>query len=1019
MRNSSILPFVIVTCFLLSGGFVLAQPNFVAFESGQVRPLAISPDGNQLFVVNTPDNQLEIFDINGGTGMLTRAGVVQVGMEPVAVAARSNNEVWVVNFLSDSVSVIDLSGASPRVVRTLLVGDEPSDIVFAGASGERAFITSAHRGQNSPYPQGEYNTSGIGRADVWVFDANALGTSLGGDEIAIIELFSDKPRALAATADGSTVYAAAFHSGNQTMALSEGHVCNSTNSNVDSGTVKGSCSIGGETAPGGKPLPHKDHNGVERPETGLILKFNRDGGTSNQWQDELGRNWNNMVKFNLPDRDVFEIDADAPTPVAIDASSTCSDGSGCWAGVGTVLFNMAINPLSGKIYVSNTDAQNHVRFEGPGTFVNGTKPPGEPNTVQGNLALARITVLDGSSVDPIHLNKHINYAVTPAAAGVKDDSLATPTQMAVSPDGLTLYVAALGSDKIGIFDTAQLENDTFTPDAANHITLSGGGPTGIVLHNNGHLYVMTRFNNSVAVIDTGLKAEVQTLALHNPEPADLVAGRPFLYSAQLTSSNGEASCSSCHIFGDLDSSGWDLGNPDDDLKVNSNVFNGVVPSFADPLAKTFHPMKGPMATQSLRGLVNAGPQHWRGDREGDAVFSFNAFNPAMVGLVGRASELTPEDMQAFTDFAMQLTYPPNPSKQLDNSFRAGEAAAMSMYANTTTDLVATCNQCHVLDPASGFFGGDGRSIFDGSNQHLKIPHLRNLYQKVGMFGMAEIEPPEALASQGQGSLAVHGGSFANTGNQVRGFGFLHDGSVDSLERFFDVDGFQINSTPLSAGQRSDMRDLMISFPTDLAPIVGQQVTLTNSNAVVANPRIDLLIARADTVFTSEILGGVTTECELIAKGIAGGSSHGYLYLGGGSFQPDDGGAPISDANLRLQALGAAQEVTYTCVPPGSGMRMGIDRDGDTLTDGVESGTGVFVSALDTGTSAAMADTDGDGFDDGEEVLAGTDPNNALSFPDDPIQVPGLHGTLAIAALASSMIATAVVAGRRRRGMSQG
>jgi len=28
----------------------------------------------------------------------------------------------------------------------------------------------------------------------------------------------------------------------------------------------------------------------------------------------------------------------------------------------------------------------------------------------------------------------------------------------------------------------------------------------------------------------------------------------------------------------------------------------------------FHPMKGPMTTQTLRGLVNSGAMHWRGDR---------------------------------------------------------------------------------------------------------------------------------------------------------------------------------------------------------------------------------------------------------------------------------------------------------------------------------------------------------------------------------------------------------------------
>src|SRR5438552_5961798 len=37
--------------------------SFVTFESGQVRPLALSPDGTRLFAVDTPDDRLEIFQI--------------------------------------------------------------------------------------------------------------------------------------------------------------------------------------------------------------------------------------------------------------------------------------------------------------------------------------------------------------------------------------------------------------------------------------------------------------------------------------------------------------------------------------------------------------------------------------------------------------------------------------------------------------------------------------------------------------------------------------------------------------------------------------------------------------------------------------------------------------------------------------------------------------------------------------------------------------------------------------------
>src|SRR5215471_2241889 len=39
--------------------------SFTLFESGQVRPLALSPDGRHLFATNTPDNRLEMFRIEG------------------------------------------------------------------------------------------------------------------------------------------------------------------------------------------------------------------------------------------------------------------------------------------------------------------------------------------------------------------------------------------------------------------------------------------------------------------------------------------------------------------------------------------------------------------------------------------------------------------------------------------------------------------------------------------------------------------------------------------------------------------------------------------------------------------------------------------------------------------------------------------------------------------------------------------------------------------------------------------
>src|SRR5262245_3848632 len=135
------------SCALLSLVLVArtAGAAFTTFETGQVRPLAMSPDGTRLFAANTPDNRIEIFSVDSGG--LTHIGSVPVGLEPIAVAARSDSEVWLVNHLSDSVSIVDVASSPPRVTRTLLVGDEPRDIVFGGPGGARAFISTAHRGQ--------------------------------------------------------------------------------------------------------------------------------------------------------------------------------------------------------------------------------------------------------------------------------------------------------------------------------------------------------------------------------------------------------------------------------------------------------------------------------------------------------------------------------------------------------------------------------------------------------------------------------------------------------------------------------------------------------------------------------------------------------------------------------------------------------------------------------------------------------------------------------------------------------
>src|SRR5215470_16121754 len=71
--------------------------SFTLFESGQVRPLALSQDKQHLFAVNTPDNRLEVF--GGNVDQLPGVVASQIGIESVQVYVRNEYKVWDVNHL--------------------------------------------------------------------------------------------------------------------------------------------------------------------------------------------------------------------------------------------------------------------------------------------------------------------------------------------------------------------------------------------------------------------------------------------------------------------------------------------------------------------------------------------------------------------------------------------------------------------------------------------------------------------------------------------------------------------------------------------------------------------------------------------------------------------------------------------------------------------------------------------------------------------------------------------------------
>src|SRR5688572_9303177 len=164
---------------------VAAQNSYVNFEGKQTRPICLSPDGTKLFAVNTPDARLSVFDITHPLNPYLIAEI-PVGVEPVSVNARNNDEVWVVNEVSDSISIVSVSNR--LVVDTLYVKDEPADVVFADG---KAFVSAARKNL------------------IAVFDAvtHALLTN--------IAVFGENPRSLAVNSNGTKIYAAFALSGNR------------------------------------------------------------------------------------------------------------------------------------------------------------------------------------------------------------------------------------------------------------------------------------------------------------------------------------------------------------------------------------------------------------------------------------------------------------------------------------------------------------------------------------------------------------------------------------------------------------------------------------------------------------------------------------------------------------------------------------------------------------------------------------------------------------------------------------
>jgi hypothetical protein len=312
-----------------------------------------------------------------------------------------------------------------------------------------------------------------------------------------------------------------------------------------------------------------------------------------------------------------------------------------------------------------------------------------------------------------------------------------------------------------------------------------------------------------------------------------------------------------------------------------------------------------MVTQSLRGLAATGPFHWRGDRfgnpftPGNDIPSFKDFNVAFVELLGRAEEISDSAMDTFARFVLTIRYPPNPNQQLDRGMTRDQQAGFEFFTGPFLSGAGqvNCEGCHSLPL------GTNRLInFENIQvgRDMKTAHLRNLYQKVGRFNVP--------------------------GPQVSGFGLLHDGTLDTVVNFLRLDTF------FFPGKTEEEKDItrrllesyIMAFDTGMAPAVGKQLTISDELREKDRQLIDMLVTRA-----------AAGDCDLTARGWEQKRLRGWL-LRNGSFYSDRSDETVLNLEGLLRRYRRHSEpLTFTCVPPGDGLRSALDRDLNGHLDGDE------------------------------------------------------------------------------------
>ncbi len=830
---------------LAVAGMAAAQHRVVNFESAHVHPLERTPDGSLLLAVNTADARLEVFTFDTeGRPQASRS--IAVGLDPVSVRARNNNEVWVVNQLSDTISVVDLAGN--RVRASLGTGDKPADVVFAG-NPERAYVSVA------------------GRNQLRIYDPANLATAP-----TVLNLEGEEPRALAPSADGSRVYIAFFESGNGSSIVGINQVSNPNGPYAGQNPPPNSGNTFSPALNPANPPP---------PTAAQIIRVDDQG----VWRDDNGRDWSSLAPGRLHDHDVAVLETATQAITYADRLMT-------------TVMALAVAP-DGRVSAIGTEATNEIRFE--------------PNLTSRfvRVRLCRFDPATPTTKTVADLNPHLDYNQTTTTAEIRAQSLGDPRGIVFATDG-NAWISGMGSNHViraGVDGTRLARIGV------------GQGPTGLVLSaDGGKLYVLNKFDGSISTIDTASASEAARLAFFDPTPAAIKQGRPMLYDTQASSGLGQVACASCHVDAKSDFLAWDLGDPAGQMKTFNQTCR------PNQVCDNWHPMKGPMVTQVLSGIVGNGAMHWRGDRENVAAFA-----PAFVGLQGRASEPSAADMARLEAFLANVAYPPNPNRNPDGSLPAtmnvtggtgNPANGQTVFTTQPTLGPTPCISCHSL-PTGTSNQIDNPPGLPLAPQPMKTAQLRGLTEKTGWNRASN--------------------------NNRKGFGFNSDSEFDTL---FALLGAGFNFGPNNPQQlRRDVEAFLLSFDNGTHGAVGQQILFNGAN-------------NDDTTLTARLTSFVTLanagSIGLIAKARVDGEARGYVYATQGVLISDREHAPTTIDALRTAAANGS-EVVFTVVPAFTQYRAGVDRDGDGWLDADETDHGARATdAASVPTTFCRADFDGSG-----------------------------------------------------------